>query len=380
MINLLDWLNSVRENLLFIADRCLPPTHAGLLAGIVLGTRVKMDNDFYQALVSTGTMHVVAASGFNINVVAKSLFQITSVLFPRKLAISFSFMGIIFYTFLAGATEPVVRAAIMGGLAFGAQALGREYEAKRALIVSAVLMLAFSPSLISNVSFQLSVAATAGILWLEPILSRRIEKAFLLLAACARSAKDFLFKNGQGIEETLRSTISPDQMVGVSAASRRDPADLRVPPSRSSFVDSKKTILNNSWFDGVVSGLKTNLSTTLAATIAVLPITLITFERISIISPVVNVLVLWLVPPLMFLGGLLMLVGLVWLPLAQIVGVVTYPLLAVFIAVVKWFGILPGASLQFSGLTWLFGGGWYLLLAAWVASGRKNHISASDQG
>ena len=76
------------------------------------------------------------------------------------------------------------------------------------------------------------------------------------------------------------------------------------------------------------------LSTTLAAQIATLPIVALVFERVSVVAPLANLMILWLIPPIMVLGGILLLVslvlptlgsaiaGVVWLPLTLVVKVV----------------------------------------------------------
>jgi competence protein ComEC len=254
-----------------------------------------MPENFYNKLVTSGTLHVIAASGFNITIVAKVLINSLTNFISRRRALPLAFAGIVIYTILAGASEAVVRAAIMGSLAYIAQALGRDYTAKWALLISAIVMLLFKPTLIASVSFQLSVAATAGILWLEPIISQR-------------------FLN---------------------------------------FIKTKK---------GILASLKTDFSTTIAASFAVLPISLVTFGQLSLVSPFSNLTILWLIPPIMFIGAVLVSIGLVSPFLAKLVGIISWPLLELFIRLVDWWGSLPFSSVEVNGLNWLFGLGYYLIL------------------
>ena len=41
----------------------IPMKEGGLLLGVILGVRDKIDNDFYQQLKNSGVSHVIAASG-----------------------------------------------------------------------------------------------------------------------------------------------------------------------------------------------------------------------------------------------------------------------------------------------------------------------------
>ncbi len=160
----------------------LPEPQASLLAGIVLGSKSGFPNDFYQSLKGTGTLHVVVASGMNITLVAIFLINFFVLFLNRRLAVAFAFLGIWFYVVLAGWEAPVVRAGIMGSLAFLGVGLGRERDAIRGLILAGILMLFINPHYLFDLGFQLSFAATAGILLIYPKLKnlRRARKVFSL--------------------------------------------------------------------------------------------------------------------------------------------------------------------------------------------------------
>lgn len=272
--------------------------YGGLLSGIVLGVQSTMPADFYQALVKTGTLHVVAASGYNINVVAGVLIALLVWWLPRRRAVVLAIGGVAGYVLLAGGNPAVVRAGIMGGITFLSQALGKETTAHYSLFLAAAVMLIFAPWLLTSVSFQLSVAATAGILIGAPRL----------------------------VHQVSRSKVHKN----------------RSNPIRQSLIK--------------------DFSTTVAATLATLPITLVVFGRVSWIAPVVNVLVLWLVPPIMGLGAVVALTGFISPRLAQVAAVLTYPLLKVFVGVVEWFAELSGVMLELEGVSWWFAWGWWLIL------------------
>ena len=67
------------------------------------------------------------------------------------------------YAMVAGASPSAVRAAVMGTLYLMALGLGRPSSVLPALALAAALMTVASPSLVRQVSFQLSFAAVAGI-------------------------------------------------------------------------------------------------------------------------------------------------------------------------------------------------------------------------
>lgn len=99
--------------------------------------------------------------------------------------------------------------------------------------------------------------------------------------------------------------------------------------------------------EGILKNTKENLRITLAAQIFTLPVMLITFKQLSLVAPVTNVLVLWIVQPIMILGFVLSLVSLVFSPLAYPLAWIIWLPLTYFIEVVKLTAKLPFASLSF---------------------------------
>ena len=90
--------------------------------------------------------------------------------FGVRRAAVFALLGIALYTILVGADAAVVRAAIMGGLALFATLLGRRQAGLNTLALVAAVMAAFNPQVLWNIGFQLSFAATLGlVLYAEPL-------------------------------------------------------------------------------------------------------------------------------------------------------------------------------------------------------------------
>ncbi len=80
-----------------------------------------------------------------------------------------------------------------------------------------------------------------------------------------------------------------------------------------------------------------DVATSLSAQIATLPILLGVFGQYGVLSILVNALVLWTVAPLMILGGIGAIIGLVWQPLGSGITLLTLPLLFYFEKVVLFF-------------------------------------------
>lgn len=150
----------------------LDPVSSGLMLGIVFGIKENLPKDFLKNIQVTGVMHVIAASGMNVTMVSAFLFYLFASFLKRQLAISFSILGIVFYTAIAGFEPSIVRAAVMGIIVFSAQILGRQQYSLHTLLVTAFLMLFISPQLFTNTGFALSFAATFGLLYIPDIFKK----------------------------------------------------------------------------------------------------------------------------------------------------------------------------------------------------------------
>jgi competence protein ComEC len=162
----------VRKKIQDIVMTTIPQREGGLLLGIILGVRDKIDKDFYGQLKDAGVLHIIAASGQNVSILASILLLSLQRIVKRRYALLFTSLGILFYVVLAGFDPPILRASIMALVAYGAMALGRQSIGIWGLFISGWGMVFWNPLMISDVSFQLSFLSTFGIMTLKPLLDR----------------------------------------------------------------------------------------------------------------------------------------------------------------------------------------------------------------
>ena len=127
------------------------------------------------AFTTAGLSHVVAISGWNIGVVGAAMVAMLGWL-PRRPRSLIVLLAIVAYTLVTGASASVVRAAAMGGAVVVARESGRRGTAATALAVAVLGLLIADPQMVGDVGFQLSTAATCGLLaWATP-LNRVLEQ------------------------------------------------------------------------------------------------------------------------------------------------------------------------------------------------------------
>jgi competence protein ComEC len=115
------------------------------------------------------------------------------------------------------------------------------------------------------------------------------------------------------------------------------------------FAKKEKKIVSNpsgSLLARAYSFIEDDLRVTLAAQVFTIPIILFQFHRLSLIAPISNVLIGWLIAPIMITGFVMIGLGLIWLPLAQLVGLVAWVLISTLMTLVDLTALIPFASIN----------------------------------
>ena len=254
-------------------DRMLPSPQAPLLNGILLGDESSIPDDVQTAFQRTGTAHIVAISGSNMVVVIGVLMGLLQPSLGRRRAAWMTLLGVAAYTIFVGAAASVVRAAVMGGLAIFAAQTGRRAHGLTTLAFASLLMTLWNPLVLWDVGFQLSVAATAGLVLFSHDFER-ILKGMLRRMFAAETAR-----------QVTRLLSEP-------------------------------------------------IAVSLAAQVATLPLIVLYFGQLSLVTLIANALVVPLQPYIMLAGGLATVFGMIaplfgqgfawiaWIPLTLTIEIV----------------------------------------------------------
>lgn len=152
-----------------------------LLPGLILGDRSQQSETVDKAMKISGLSHLSAVSGAHTSLIASAatiLFR--SLRLPRPVVIAAFFGTLLLFVQIVGTQPSIIRAATMGAIGAWAVFFGRRSQALPILALSTIVLLTLSPQLVHEVGFQLSVAATAGIVlgaqplerWLHPFFAK----------------------------------------------------------------------------------------------------------------------------------------------------------------------------------------------------------------
>jgi competence protein ComEC len=169
-------------------ERVLPEPGGGLAAAILIGLRDRVDRGVAAAFTAAGVSHIVAISGWNIAIVAATVAALMRGRLTRRRRAIVTIVAIVSYTLFAGASASVMRAAVMAGVAMAAVESGRGSRVMVGLAWAMALMILVEPATVADVGFQLSAAATAGLLaWGTPLTDWLADRAPRLPAALRES-------------------------------------------------------------------------------------------------------------------------------------------------------------------------------------------------
>jgi competence protein ComEC len=147
-----------------------------LVAGIVLGDGTGLSDGLKQAFRRAGLYHLLAVSGQNVVLLSAGVLWCCVLLgLPRWCGHVGALTAIGVYVLAVGPQPSVVRAAVSGAAVSIGWLLGRPRDGWHALLLAAVVLLAWSPYALFDPGFQLSFVAVVAIFVLGGPLARELE-------------------------------------------------------------------------------------------------------------------------------------------------------------------------------------------------------------
>jgi competence protein ComEC len=303
-----EWIYQLRDRMSRSLESNLHEPQASLAQAVLLGKRSTVPDELRESLSQAGTAHILAISGLHIFIFCGIVFSFVVAVFGRKRPFYFwlPLIATWGYILLSGAQVSAIRAAIMVSLWLLAYYIGRPRSALPWLLFAAAVMIGFSPSILSDVSFQMSFAAMAGIILLTPHIQ-------------SWSRRTFRVTEG-----------------------RRKPLGF--------FVDS--------------------LSFTLGAVLAIMPIIAYYFHQISLVALPANLFALPALPGAIGTAAIVAIVGLFAPALAHVLGWIAWLFISYIIEVTGFFSSLPFASVELKEVSAFFVWGYYAILGVllWIGS------------
>lgn len=144
----------------------------GLVRALVLGRPHSLPGAVSRGLRAAGLAHLVALSGLHVGLLVGAALMASSKL-QAGFRLPLALLAAALYLLLAGGRPSLLRASAMMAAILAAWLLKRPPQSVNTLAWVAAGMVLVSPQLLRDLGFQLTVAATGGILTIAPLLSQR---------------------------------------------------------------------------------------------------------------------------------------------------------------------------------------------------------------
>lgn len=136
-----------------------------VISGIFLGEKEEISKDFRDAVINSGAIHLLVASGSNVAYVVWLVGLFFGFFgFKSRFLKWISFFIVLIYVFLIGFDPPITRAFIMFSVGSGVYAVKRNIDIFQIFIFSAFLMIIFDPLIVHDRGFLLSFLSVYGII------------------------------------------------------------------------------------------------------------------------------------------------------------------------------------------------------------------------
>ena len=177
--DIIAFLLAQKRRLIDGIESVLIEPQAGLGEGLLLGVKQALGEDLEDAFRTTGIIHIVVLSGYNVMLVVAFVMFIFSFLLPPKARLIAGIISIIIFALIVGLSATVVRASVMACLLLTAQAYGRTYDIVRALLLAGAVMIFINPFLLLyDIGFQFSFMATLGLVLIAPKFEGLVTEGF----------------------------------------------------------------------------------------------------------------------------------------------------------------------------------------------------------
>ncbi len=301
----------IRHTLLEIIKTVFPADTEAFVRALLLGDDSDLSYEINTAFQVTGIRHIIAVSGLHVSILFGFLYTVSGK--RRWLTALVGIPVLVLFAAVAGFTPSVTRACLMHGLMMVSMLFRREYDSLTSLAFAALTMLVLNPMVITAVGFQLSVGCMLGI--------------FLF----AMPIKNWLLEDGH--------------------------------------LGHAKGM---TWTDKLVRGVAGSISVSLGAISLTTPLAALYFGTVSLISPLTNLLTLWMVTWVFYAIMLVCGLGLVWLEAGKaLAGLVSWGIRYI-LGVSGLLARIPMAAVYTVSpwiLIWLLGT--YLLLGIFLLSRNK---------
>jgi len=289
----LRWVRALRGRIETIIDETMPPESAPILKGITLGDRAGLSEEIYKAFLRTSTAHILAVSGLHIGIIILWMFWIRKwVRLPNK---------------------PI------------------SYIPAILIVIVYVCMVGFRTS-----ALRASILAILGII---AVFMDRDRDLFNLLAVAALCI--LVYRPGAFWDVGFQISFSAVASI------------LYLMPHWERWL---VRVRSDKWYRRVLYRILQSVAVSLSAQMGAMLIIAHTFHRASLAGIFVNPIIIPIVALIVPIAFASYIMGLIYLPMAAILGYINHVLISSLILIVRYFASSQISDIPIRGFSL-----WYVL-------------------
>jgi competence protein ComEC len=162
-------LFTLKHNFMQALETVISEPQVGLGEGLLLGVKQSLGDELEQAFRTSGLVHIIVLSGYNIMLIVSFVLYVLSFFLGMRARMVVGLLAIVAFAVMVGLGATVLRASIMAAIFLLVSVTSRRYLVLRSLFLAGALMLLVNPYLLLyDIGFQLSFMATWGLVLVAP--------------------------------------------------------------------------------------------------------------------------------------------------------------------------------------------------------------------
>ncbi len=290
---ILAWLYRLRARAIAATLGGFKQPASGILVAALFGNRYFLDRNAAEVFRNGGTFHLLVISGLHVAMIAVFVLWLAGRLF-RSRALQYALVIAVMwaYALMVGAGDAVMRAVVMLTIALIARLIHRSSIGANTLAASAIVLLLWQPRDLFNPGFQLSFLTVLMIVVIVAPVYQRMKK----------------IGEWQPTAKTPYPPRTPKALKWLAEVLFWNEREFRQEMSKAHIKFRLQKSAAARWFSrwrlqSALAWIVATLFTTTVIQIGLLPLMIAYFHRVSIVSPVSNVIESALVFLLMTAGA-----------------------------------------------------------------------------
>jgi competence protein ComEC len=288
----------VRSRALTVILRHLKQPTSGILAAALLGNRYFLSRDTAETFRTGGTFHLLVISGLHITMIAIVALRLARYLSHSRLVQYSLVISLMWaYALMVGAQPAVMRSVVMLSVALIGRFIFRVSAGANMLATSAIILLAWQPRDIFNPGFQLSFLTVSMIVLFAAPLYTRLRCVGEWQPSASTPYPPRVPRPIKWVAELF---------FWDETAFQNEMKESRI---RCRLEKSKAACRLNEWrLQKATAWIAVTIFTTTSVQVGLLPTMIAHFHRVSVVSPITNVIEGALVFALMTAGAVYLMI------------------------------------------------------------------------